>query len=384
MRYVLCDPDERDILYPFSQLRSFAEIRLGLWTQLERYAQYLPQVIAYDTTQIREDVAVYINCAIIPDKVLVSSVCELKLNEAITYQNEIVAICVAVNHFKGFSISLYQTLHIKVNVDQLSILRNPFDIIQFNHSLLVKDMSDINLPNSKSQFEQENKIIGSGNIIVESGVRASGAFLNTESGSIYLGKNVQIMEGVCIRGPVAILDDSVVKMGATLYGATTIGRQCVVGGEIKNSVFFDYSNKAHHGYIGDSVIGSWCNMGAGTSCSNVKNNARDIFLWNPLLRKPVHAGSKCGVMMGDHTRTAINTSLNSGTVMGVCSNIIKHGFPNKYIADFTWDVDTEEIYREDKLLEDVHNWMKMKGKILDEKNKNLLLQLYKERKNQTQ
>jgi UDP-N-acetylglucosamine diphosphorylase/glucosamine-1-phosphate N-acetyltransferase len=384
MRYVLCDPDERDILYPFSQLRAFAEIRLGLWTQLERYAQYLPQVIAYDTTQIREDVAVYINCAIIPDKVLVSSVCELKLNEAITYQNEIVAICVAVNHFKGFSISLYQTLHIKVNVDQLSILRNPFDIIQFNHSLLVKDMSEINLPNSKSQFEQENKIIGSGKIIVESGVRASGAFLNTESGSIYLGKNVQIMEGVCIRGPVAILDDSVVKMGATLYGATTIGRQCVVGGEIKNSVFFDYSNKAHHGYIGDSVIGSWCNMGAGTSCSNVKNNARDIFLWNPLLRKPVYAGSKCGVMMGDHTRTAINTSLNSGTVMGVCSNIIKHGFPNKYIADFTWDVDTEEIYREDKLLEDVHNWMKMKGKILDEKNKNLLLQLYKERKNQTQ
>lgn len=384
MQYILCDPDVREVLYPFSQLQSFAEVRIGLWTIGERYAKYLDDVVAYDCGQNIDEQSMYINASIIPDEELITCIRDLKDNEAIVYQNELVAICVAMRDFKGFSTSLYQSLHIKANLAQINILRSPFDMVRFNQLLLTEDINQLHLTEATSQLAKENKIIGTGKIIVEEGVKVSGTFLNTESGPIYLGKNVHIMEGVCIRGPVAILDNAVIKMGATIYGATTIGKKCIMGGEIKNSVFFDYSNKAHHGYIGDSVIGSWCNMGAGTSCSNVKNNAGDIYLWNPLLRKPVHAGSKCGVMMGDHTRTAINTSLNSGTVIGICSNIVKHGFPPKYIANFTWDVDTEEIYREDKLLEDVHNWMKMKGENLDEKNKSLLLQLYKERKNQPQ
>lgn len=379
MRYVLYDPNVREVLYPFSQLRSFAEIRIGLWTTGERYAKFLDNVVLQNRTQIKDEVAIYINASVIPDEKLINKISELKANQAIAYQNEFVAVCMAGNDFKGFSSFDYDSMEVKQINDPVSILRSPFDIVQFNQKTLSEDINGLDISDATTQLAQENKIIGTGKIIVEEGVKVSGAFLNTESGHIYLGKNVQVMEGVCLRGPVAILDDSIVKMSATIYGATTIGKQCVTGGEIKNSVFFDYSNKAHHGYIGDSVIGSWCNMGAGTSCSNVKNNAGDIYLWNPSLRKPVHAGLKCGVMMGDHTRTAINTSLNSGTVIGICSNIVKHGFPPKYIANFTWDVDTEEIYREDKLLEDVHNWMKMKGENLDETNKRLLLQLYKER-----
>jgi UDP-N-acetylglucosamine diphosphorylase/glucosamine-1-phosphate N-acetyltransferase len=380
MRYVLCDPDQRELLYPFSQLRSFAEIRIGLWTIGERYANYLGHLCSQDI----EDISVYINSAIIPNEHLIALICDLKENEAIVYQNEILALCVSNNEFKGLSQVDYDSLTWKTTDHEVNMLRSPFDILLFNQLLLTKDINSLNLPDASVHLSNHNTVIGSGKIIAEDGVKISGAFLNSENGPIYLGKNVQIMEGACIRGPIAILDNSVVKMGATLYGTTSIGKQCVVGGEIKNCVFFDYSNKAHHGYIGDSVIGSWCNMGAGTSCSNVKNNAGDIYLWNPLLRKPVHAGSKCGVLMGDHSRTAINTSLNSGTVIGICSNIVKHGFPPKYIADFTWDVETEEVYREDKLWEDVHNWMKMKGENLDEKNKNLLLQLYKERKTQPQ
>ncbi len=380
MRYVLCDPDVREVLYPFSQLRSFAEIRVGLWTTGERYAKFLDDLVDQNHSQIKDEISIYINASVIPDEKLFNKISELKVNEAIAYQNEFVAVCMAGNDFKGFSSFDYDSMEVKQINDPVSILRSPFDIVRFNQKTLSEDINGLDIPDATTLLAHENKIIGKGKIIVGEGVKVSGAFLNSESGPIYLGKNVQVMEGVCLRGPVAILDDSVVKMSATIYGATTIGKQCVIGGEIKNSVFFDYSNKAHHGYIGDSVIGSWCNMGAGTSCSNVKNNAGDIYLWNPSLRKPVHAGSKCGVMMGDHTRTAINTSLNSGTLIGICSNIVKHGFPPKYIANFTWDVDTEEIYREDKLLEDVHNWMKMKGENLDETNKRLLLQLYKERK----
>jgi UDP-N-acetylglucosamine diphosphorylase/glucosamine-1-phosphate N-acetyltransferase len=383
MQYILCNPDVKDILYPFSQLRSFAEIRIGIWTIRERYELFIKEVSVYNERDITEENCVFINGSAIPDENMIGIVRDLKVNEAVDYQNELVAVCVSGKAFNGFAISQYDSLNVKASINYLKMLRSPFDIVRFNQLLLAEDIRQLDLPNGSPHLSHNNTIIGSEKIIAEDGVKVSGAFLNTESGPIYLGKNVQIMEGACIRGPIAILDDTVVKMGATLYGATTIGQQCVVGGEIKNSVFFDYSNKAHHGYIGDSVIGSWCNMGAGTSCSNVKNNAGDIFLWNPMLRKPVHAGSKCGVMMGDHTRTAINTSLNSGTVTGICSNIVKHGFSPKYIADFTWDVDTGEIYREEKLLEDVHNWMKMKGEKLDEKNKNLLLQLYKERKTHT-
>jgi UDP-N-acetylglucosamine diphosphorylase/glucosamine-1-phosphate N-acetyltransferase len=322
MRYVLCDPDLREVLYPFSQLRLFAEIRVGLWTTGERYAQYLDKVVVQDRSQIKNEIVIYINASVIPDEKLISKISELKMNEAIAYQNEFVAVCMTGKDFKGFSSFDYDSLEVKQINDPVSILRSPCDIVRFNQKILAEDINGLDRPDAASQLAHENKIIGTGKIIIEEGVNVSGAFLNTESGPIYLGKNVQIMEGVCIRGPVAILEDAVIKMGATIYGATTIGKKCIVGGEIKNSVFFDYSNKAHHGYIGDSVIGSWCNMGAGTSCSNVKNNAGDIYLWNPLLKKPVHVGGKCGVIMGDHSKTAINTSLNSGTVTGICCNIV--------------------------------------------------------------
>lgn len=384
MRYIICDPDIREALYPFSQLRSFADIRIGLWTIGERYLKYLQQDIYKDEIYHADEVFIYINSSAIPDKDLIADIISLQINEGILFQNELLAICVTGKEFKGFSALGYPLMKVKEIGHDINILRSPFDILRFNQLLLPADINELEHSGSTLPTNQANHIIGSGKVIMNEGVRISGAFLNTENGPVYLGKNVQIMEGVCIRGPIAIMDDSIVKMGATLYGTTLIGKQCVIGGEIKNSVFFDYSNKAHHGYIGDSVIGSWCNMGAGTSCSNVKNNAGDIYIWNPLLRKPVYAGSKCGVMMGDHTRTAINTSLNSGTVTGICCNIVKHGFPSKYIADFTWDVNSEEIYSENKLLKDVHNWMKMKNKNLDEKDMHLLLQHYRERKTQTQ
>jgi UDP-N-acetylglucosamine diphosphorylase / glucose-1-phosphate thymidylyltransferase / UDP-N-acetylgalactosamine diphosphorylase / glucosamine-1-phosphate N-acetyltransferase / galactosamine-1-phosphate N-acetyltransferase len=179
-----------------------------------------------------------------------------------------------------------------------------------------------------------------------------------------------------IRGPVALLDGTVVKMGAKIYGAVTTGKQCTVGGEIKNSVFFDYSNKAHDGYLGDAVIGEWCNLGAGTSASNLKNTAGEIKLWNPKLHQWISAGNKCGIMMGDYSRTAINTSLNTGTVTGICSNIFSNGFPPKYIPDFTWNLAGNERYVFSKALDTIANWKQMKQQTLVEREKEILQYIY--------
>jgi UDP-N-acetylglucosamine diphosphorylase/glucosamine-1-phosphate N-acetyltransferase len=183
------------------------------------------------------------------------------------------------------------------------------------------------------------------------------------------------MDGSMLYGPVAICEKAVVKMGSKIYGATTIGPDCIVGGEIKNSVFFGNSNKAHDGYIGDSVIGEWCNMGAGTSNSNIKNNASSIMLWTP--NGPVNVGLKCGVLMGDYSRTAINTSINTGTVIGVCCNVFGNGLTPKYIPSFSWGSDGVERYRYEKALEDIQNWKQLKQQSLSENEMTILKHIFK-------
>jgi UDP-N-acetylglucosamine diphosphorylase/glucosamine-1-phosphate N-acetyltransferase len=182
------------------------------------------------------------------------------------------------------------------------------------------------------------------------------------------------MEGTLIRGPVAICNNAVIKMGTRLYGGTTIGPYCTAGGEIKNSVFFAYSNKAHDGYIGDSVIGEWCNLGAGTSNSNIKNTASPVVVYTP--NGPKTAGTKCGVIMGDYSRTAINTSINTGTVIGVCANVYGQGLTPKYIPSFSWGSEGVERYRLEKAFEDISNWKSFKGSELSESEKSFLQHIF--------
>ncbi|MCC6287572.1 MAG: glucose-1-phosphate thymidylyltransferase, partial [Chitinophagaceae bacterium] len=188
------------------------------------------------------------------------------------------------------------------------------------------------------------------------------------------GRNATIMEGCMIRGPFAFGEAAVLKMGTAVYGATTIGPFCYAGGEIKNSIMMGYSNKAHHGYLGDSVIGEWCNLGAGTSNSNIKNDAGDIFKIFPVEER-VNAGLKCGVMMGDYTRTAINTSLNTATFAGVACNIFGEGLGPKHIPDFTWGYNDRYIF--EKALQHIDNWKKLKHQTLTDKETAILKYLYK-------
>jgi hypothetical protein len=169
------------------------------------------------------------------------------------------------------------------------------------------------------------------------------------------------MEGAMIRGPFALCEGGIVKMGAAIYGATTIGPYSVVAGEVKNSVIFGYSNKAHHGYLGDSVIGRWCNLGAGSSNSNLQNNAREVRVWNEPKKEFIPAGQKCGVFIGDYSRSAINTSFNTGTVTAVCCNIFGPGLTPEYIPSFSWGFSNTTSYAIEKALEDIDNWKKLKN-----------------------
>jgi UDP-N-acetylglucosamine diphosphorylase/glucosamine-1-phosphate N-acetyltransferase len=185
------------------------------------------------------------------------------------------------------------------------------------------------------------------------------------------------MEGALIRGPLAVCEKSVLKMGTKIYGATTIGPHSVVGGEVKNSIISGFSNKAHDGYLGDAVIGEWCNLGAGTSCSNVKNNAGSVKVWNEREKRFLEAGKKCGVMMGDYSRTSIHAMINTGTVTGISCNIFCAGFPPKYIPSFSWvSSNKTEKYALEKALRDADAWMQMKGRRLDDKTEKILRQLF--------
>jgi UDP-N-acetylglucosamine diphosphorylase / glucose-1-phosphate thymidylyltransferase / UDP-N-acetylgalactosamine diphosphorylase / glucosamine-1-phosphate N-acetyltransferase / galactosamine-1-phosphate N-acetyltransferase len=203
-------------------------------------------------------------------------------------------------------------------------------------------------------------------IFIEPGASIHGCWLNAEEGPIYIGKNVLIMEGVSIRGPVAICEGAVVKMGTRIYGATTIGRFCTVGGEIKNVLMQDFSNKAHDGYLGDSVIGHWCNLGAGTSNSNLKNTAGEIEVWDQAGNSFSIAGKKAGLYMGDYSTSAINTAFNTGTTVGVSCNVFGPGLTPRFIPDFSWGYLPFNKFEFNKAIDTISNWKRLKNKTIEE------------------
>jgi UDP-N-acetylglucosamine diphosphorylase/glucosamine-1-phosphate N-acetyltransferase len=260
-----------------------------------------------------------------------------------------------------------------LNSSEIRQVQTPLDIVSLNDWALRQDFELLTRNRKSALLSSTNKIISPENIFLEEGATVEYSILNASMGPVYIGKNAEIMEGSMIRGPFALCEGAKVKMGSKIYGATTIGPYSVAGGEIKNSVIFGYSNKAHDGYLGDSVLGEWCNLGAGTTNSNVKNTAGEVRVWNYANKAYESAGLKFGLIMGDYSRAAINTSFNTGTVVGVCCNIFNEGFPPKYIPDFTWG---KEKYDFEKAIKDIDNWKKLKGKNVTEHEKETLKKLY--------
>lgn len=261
------------------------------------------------------------------------------------------------------------------NPKEIKKLDNITDFVKLNDWALHQDFTMLTRNRTSIPVSTTNIIINSSMIFVEEGATVEHCMLNATDGPIYIAKNALVMEGSMLRGPLAIGEGAVIKMGAKIYGATTIGPYCTAGGEIKNSILNAYSNKAHDGYLGDSLIGEWCNLGAGTSNSNIKNTAGNIKI--RLNDIEINVGNKFGVIIGDYSRTAINTSLNTGTVAGICCNIFSEGLTPTFIPDFSWGCDSSIQYELPKALQDIDNWKQLKGLAVTEKEMQMLTDLYK-------
>jgi UDP-N-acetylglucosamine diphosphorylase / glucose-1-phosphate thymidylyltransferase / UDP-N-acetylgalactosamine diphosphorylase / glucosamine-1-phosphate N-acetyltransferase / galactosamine-1-phosphate N-acetyltransferase len=345
-------------LFPFTKTRHAADIRVGILTirekmlfnkQCEIFDSYEDYIVKYPGTK---EQPLNLNANILPDE---------------TWINEIVN-GLETPGIGGIAIT---------DGPSLKILNYPWDIFKHNDWALRKDFELITKGRASHPIPTSNKTINSAEIFIEAGAKLEHCILNATDGPIYIGKNATIMEGSLIRGSVAICEGAVVKMGTRIYGATTVGPYCTVGGEIKNSVLFGYSNKAHDGYLGDSVLGEWCNLGAGTSNSNVKNTAGEVKYWSDIDQKQIGAGNKGGLLMGDYSKAAINTSFNTGTIVGVCCNVFAAGLTPTLIPDFSWGADGVAKYRLDKALVDIDNWKKLKGLAISDREKQILTDIYK-------
>src|SRR5688500_5946369 len=305
----LSEKEVADHLFPFAQTRSVADIRIGILTIREKWERLLQQ----------------------PIQLLQTGNSEAPKDAIIFAANIIPSMAFADSIRQHASDPVFEP-----DYEAVQILQYPWHIFQWNDRALREDYKLITKNRYSTPLPESVQVINSNNIFVEPGATLHHCMLNASTGPIYIGKDAEIMEGSYIRGPFALCEGAVVKMGAKIYGATTIGPYSVVGGEIKNSVIFGYSNKAHDGYLGDSVIGEWCNLGAGTSNSNLRNTASEVKVWNPASASFNFAGLKCGLLMGDYSRSAINACFNTGTVVGVCCNVFGEGLTPKYIPSFTW------------------------------------------------
>ena len=379
-----CQPQN---LFPFTLTRQVQDIRVGILTIREKWElllgmpsfdkheddyKDLDRAIRIDQS-IGEDIIYLVHGNILPTQKLVKQVKKLKPGEFISVpEKESVVYCISKKELQDeYRIKVKKAVELEMDLKEIKF---PWDIVQLNAWAIEQDFALLTETRKSQKISDSNRVINASRIFIEKGAEVEHCVLNASDGPIYISKDALVMEGSLLRGPLAVGEGATIKMGAKIYGATTIGPKCVAGGEIKNSVFFGCSNKSHDGYIGDAVIGEWCNFGAGTSCSNMKNTASDIMIWTP--NGPANAGRKCGVMMGDYSRTAINTSINTGTVVGVSSHVFGNGLTPTYIPSFSWGNDGIERYDYDKALEAIANWKAMKKEGLTENEKVILKHIF--------
>jgi len=382
MQFVLVDQPDSVHFYPFSLTRSLTEIRVGIFTIKERWeillnaetqiytSAYLQGL--YEATFLdHEDAVVYINATCIPDATIKIALLNLKEGESLL--NDDGKWIAAYTNERSIGKILLGDPNSKQTIPA-KFIKNAMHLLHLNATLIQSDFNQVKANGNTIEVDASNRLICPENIFIEQGAVVSGVSLNASEGAIYIGKNTLLMEGVAIRGPFVLGEKSVVKMNACIYGATSVGPYCTIGGEIKNSILLGYSNKAHEGYLGDSIIGQWCNIGAGTCNSNVKNTAGPIQIWNQFLKSWDTVGNKMGMLVGDYSRFAIQSSINTGAYIGVSSNIYGNGLLPKMIPNFSWGV--TKGYVLDKAIEDIQNWKKMKGFQVSEAEKQVLSALF--------
>lgn len=376
---LFCDQSTiRDFL-PFTFTRPSAELRAGILTFAERWQRLLGvEKIAYNTADylsgkypksntLEGTLSIYAN--FLPTPRLLEQLRSLKVGESITYQGRQLA-------FMNDGLTLSPISPIEWE-EPLVVFEKPTDLFTYNDKAIDFDFELLTKGRTSAPLSPTNGFLGDkANLFIEEGAKVEFATLNCQKGKIYIGKDAEVMEGSHLRGSIALCEHATVNMGAKLYGATTIGPYSKVGGEISNSVIWGYSNKGHDGFLGNSVLGQWCNLGADTNVSNLKNTYNTIQLWDYQKGGYTSSGLQfCGVLMGDHSKTAINTQLNSGTTVGVFANLFSAGFPSKYIPNFAWGASAEK-YRLDEAFSVAERVMARRGIAFDQREQHILQWLF--------
>lgn len=386
MNYILFDGDVRNALLPFTYTKPVADIRIGVLTIREKWEKYLSLTTTTITEEYLEEKYpmvemaenIMINASFCPTKSLVEKVKGLSNKQAVFKGDDVIAFFTTDTQ-EEVNFEEYKQIEFE---EELIQVKNTWDIFSLNEKAIQQDF-DLLTEGRKSQAIPDGvQCINKENIFIEEGAKLTFATLNASSGPIYIGKDAEIMEGCVVRGPLAMCEHSVLKLSAKIYGATTLGPYCKVGGEVNNSVLMGYSNKGHDGFLGNSVLGEWCNLGADTNNSNLKNNYAEVRLWDYQTGRFAKTGLQfCGLMMGDHSKCGINSMFNTGTVVGVSANIFGSGFPRNFVPSFSWGgASGFSEYKLNKVFEVADVVMKRRNILFDEKEQRILEHVFEESK----
>ncbi|MDC0249550.1 GlmU family protein [Flavobacteriales bacterium] len=375
MNVILFDSN-RENYYPLTYTRPISDLRIGILTIKEKWERYYNSVSVQTADylsvkfplKIKKD-NLWVNSKVLPCSALMIELKSLRVGELLEQDGQVIAFRSSVFDLKKMNrIESHVIFH---------MVENLWDIFSDNDREIQSDFFLLTKRRKSQALDDTNILVGD-KIFIEKGAKVSCSILNSENGPIYIGEDCEVMEGSIIRGPFAMCKNSVLKMGAKIYGATTLGPYCKVGGEVNNVVFFGYSSKAHDGFIGNAVIGEWCNLGADTNNSNLKNNYDQVKLWNYKTESFKQTGLQfCGLIMGDHSKCGINTMFNTGTVVGVSANIFGSGFPRNFIPSFSWGgASGFSVYKLSKVFEAANKVLKRRHLKFDKIEQNILAQVY--------
>jgi len=383
---ILWDADSRAKLLPFTFTRPIGTIRVGILTIAEKYARYFDGKINFLAKDFSpehiDEFNLLVRANALPNAALAEAINNLKHGEVLKHDDIFIAARVKKDELKLIQETGNLSSHKTIHFSGARFLNHIWDIFSMNEQEIFHDFELLTRERKSQPIHPSNYIKGSQIIFIEEGATVENVSLNATAGPIYIGKHAEVMEGAMIRGPFGLGDHATVKMGAKIYGGTTIGPHCKVGGEISNSVFFGYSNKGHDGFIGNAVIGEWCNIGADSNNSNLKNNYEDVKVWSYEKQGFVKTGLQfCGLFMGDHSKCGINTMFNTGTVVGVSANIFGGGFPRNYITSFSWGGASGFItYNLDKAIDTADRVMARRSLKLSKRDKEIFESVFEETK----
>jgi UDP-N-acetylglucosamine diphosphorylase/glucosamine-1-phosphate N-acetyltransferase len=377
--------EDHSRLLPLTYTRSVGDLRVGILTIAEKWAKYLQGEVAHHTVDYLQkkypeghSPDFIISAALLPDEALVKQVKNLKPGEGLYLGGKLVAARTDAerrSHMSDFAKTDY--------VGVISHIEYPWDLFRINGQEIRKDYQLLTAGRFSQPINDPATTTYGSEIFVEEGAKIKAAILNAESGPIYIGKNAEIQEGALVRGPFAICESSVVNMGGKMRGDNTIGPFSKVGGEVSNSILIGYSNKGHDGFLGNSVLGEWCNLGADSNNSNLKNNYTNIKMWDFETGRFKDTGLQfCGLIMGDHSKCGINTMFNTGTTVGVSANIFGEGFPRTFIPSFAWGGNKGFVtYQTNKAFDTATLVMERRGKSLSDVDRQILSDIFDQTSN---